>query len=436
MDDKENITSFKVKGWYELDNAAKLFPAIISGDLTSVFRITAILKLPVRYSALKEAVDITSQRFPYFSVTLGSGLFWHFLEFIGHPPRIQVEEKIPCTAFAVNRRNELLYRIIVKSNRISVEFIHILTDGGGALEYLKSLLFTYFRLTGNHFDPGNDIIIPDSPVLEEEYEDGYRKFFRKLPPPAKLDKAWHLPFRLGTRPRLKVMQAEMKVEEILNISRKYKVSITEYFVAVYFYALQSIYLSASEAGVKHRKRVLRIELPVNMRNKCSSKTMRNFSLFVLPEIDMRLGTYTFEEIVTSVYHQLRLNSEIKQISRFLSKNVSYEMLFFIRILPLFIKKLAIAAIYRGFASKRFTGIVTNLGRIDLPPEMNSLIDNFRIIAPPPNPKIKVTAALVSFMDKMTISFSNITDSNELERLILKHLTSEGVHVKIINSNFS
>ncbi len=435
MSDYNNIKSFREKGWIELDNAAKLFPAIISKDLTSVFRITAILKQPVRYSALKEAVEITSERYPYFSVSLGSGLFWHYLEFTGKPPRIQAEEKIPCTAFAVNRKSEPLYRIVVRSNRISVEFIHILTDGGGALEYLKSLLYNYFRLTGTKIISPGDIILPETPLSEEEYEDGYRKFFRKLPPPAKLDKAWHLPFRLNSRPRLNVIHAEMKAAELLELSRKYKVSITEYFVAVYFYALQNIFIAERDKGIKIKKKVLRIELPVNMRNKCSSRTMRNFSLFVLPEIDMRLGTYTFEEIITSVYHQLRISSEVKQISRFLSQNVSYEKLFVVRVLPLFIKKLAISAIYRGLASKRFTGIVTNLGQVKLPEEMAKMVENFEIIPPPPNPKIKVCIAIVSFEDRLRISFSNISQSRELERQILKHLADAGVHIKVLNSNF-
>jgi hypothetical protein len=44
----------------KLDNAAKLFPAIMSKDLTLVFRLTAVLKEPVRYQALKEAVKILS----------------------------------------------------------------------------------------------------------------------------------------------------------------------------------------------------------------------------------------------------------------------------------------------------------------------------------------------------------------------------------------
>lgn len=431
LGNNDNIHSTETKGWIELDNAAKLFPAIISRDLTSVFRITACLKQPVRYSALKEAVAVTSVRFPYFSVSLGTGLFWYYLEFNGRPPRIQAEEEIPCTAFAVKRRNEPLYRIIVRSNRISVEFVHILTDGSGALEYLKSLLYTYFDLTGRHINSPGNIILPGSPVPEEEYEDAYRKFYRRMPPPAKLDKAWHLPFRLNNRPRLKVMSAEMKVDRVLELARKYKVSVTEYFLAVYFYSLQTIYLAQK---VKNKNEgILRIELPVNMRNKWASRSMRNFSLFVLPEIDTRLGTYTFQEIVTSVHHQLGISSELKQISRFLSQNVSYEKLFFVRILPLVIKKLAIAAVYRGFASKRFTGIVTNLGVINLPDEMSDLIDGFELIPPPPNPKIKVGAAIVSFRDKLRISFCNITESNELERLILKHFVNEGLNVRILNN---
>ncbi len=141
------------------------------------------MKEPVRYSAIKEAVAITSKRFPYFSVSLGSGIFWHFLEFNDQLPRIQVEEEIPCTAFAVKRKNEPLYRVIIKGKRISVEFIHILTDGGGALEYLKSLLYTYLTLTGKHISSPGEIILPGTPVSEEEFEDGYNKFFQKLPPP-------------------------------------------------------------------------------------------------------------------------------------------------------------------------------------------------------------------------------------------------------------
>jgi NRPS condensation-like uncharacterized protein len=399
-----------------------------------VFRVTASLKEPVRYSAIREAVAITSQRFPYFSVSLGSGIFWHFLEFNDHLPRIQVEEEIPCTAFAVKRKNEPLYRVIIKGKRISVEFTHILTDGGGGLEYLKSLVYTYLTLTGKHISTPGEIILPGTPVSEEESEDGYIKFFQKLPPPSKLVKAWHLPFKLNKRPRLRVIRAEVKVDEILAISRKLKVSVTEYFVSVYFFSLQKIFISSKGKGKKEKRKVLRIEVPINMRNKFPTRTMRNFSLFVLPEIDVRLGNYTFEEILKSVHHQLQISTDIKQISRFLSSNVSYEKLLIVRIMPLFIKKMVTAVIYRNLASKRWTGMVTNLGLVTLPGEMEDMIDSFELIPTPPNRKVKSGCALLSYIDKLRIIFCDITQSTEVERHIFRHLSDAGIHVKILNNN--
>ncbi|MCX6302824.1 MAG: hypothetical protein NTW82_11630 [Bacteroidia bacterium] len=429
-----NTKSFQERGWLKLDNAAKLFPAIMSDDLTSVFRITATLKEPVRYSAIKETVAITSKRFPYFNVSLGSGIFWHFLEFNDQQPRIQAEEEIPCTAFAVTRKSEPLYRIILKGKKISVEFIHILTDGGGAIEYLKSFLYTYLTLIGKNINSPGEILLPGIPVSDEEYEDGYNKFFQKLPPPAKLVKAWHLPYKLNQRPMLRVLRAEVNVNEILEASRKNKVSITEYFVSIYFFSLQKVFVSGKEKSKREKRKVLRIEVPVNMRKLFPSRTMRNFSLFVLPEIDVRLGTYTFEEILNSVHHQLQLSADIKQISRFLSSNVSSEKLLIIRIMPLFIKKMVIASVYRGLASKRWTGILTNLGLVTLPGEMEEMVDSFDLIPPPPNPNVKVSAALVSYKNKLRICFCNITESHELEQHILKYLSDAGIHVKILNND--
>jgi NRPS condensation-like uncharacterized protein len=421
-------------GWLKLDNAAKLFPAIMSGELTSVFRITAFLKKPVRFSAIKEAVDITSRRFPYFSVSLGSGLFWYYLEYNHKPPRIQTEEKIPCTAFAAKRKNEPLYRILAKENRISVEFIHILTDGGGAFEYLKSLLYTYFRLTGNSIHSTEGIILPESPITDEEMEDGYNRFFRKkIPPPGKLTKAWHIPFTLNGKPRLKLIRSEIALDKLLEIARNLNVSVTEYLVSVYLFSLQKIYLEEKEKVKKQKRGVLRIEVPVNLRKKFPSKTMRNFSLFVLPEIDLRLGFYSFDEILKIVKYQLQTGADVKQITRFLSQNVGHEKSPFVRMLPLFIKSMAISAVYRRLGTNQCSGILTNLGYVKLPKEMEDLIESFEVVPTPPNTHVKVSCAMVTFRNRLRLDFGNISKSTSFEMYFLKQLTETGIHVKILNN---
>jgi NRPS condensation-like uncharacterized protein len=421
-------------GWFKLDNAAKLFPAIMSGELTSVFRITAFLKKPIRFSAIKEAVDITSRRFPYFSVSLGSGLFWYYLEYNNKPPRIQTEEKIPCTAFAAKRKNEPLYRILVKENRISVEFIHILTDGGGAFEYLKSLLYTYFRFTGNTIHSSEGIILPESPIIDEEMEDGYNRFFRKkIPPPGKLTKAWHMPFTLNGKPRLKVIRSEIALDKLLEIAGNLNVSVTEYLVSVYLFSLQKIYLEEKEKVKKQKRGVLRIEVPVNLRKKFPSKTMRNFSLFVLPEIDLRLGFYSFDEILKIVKYQLQTGADVKQITRFLSQNVGHEKSPFIRMLPLFVKSIAISAVYRRLGTNQCSGILTNLGVVKLPKEMEDLVESFEVVPTPPNTHVKVSCAMVTFRNRLRLDFGNISKSTSFEMHFLKQLTETGIRVKVLNN---
>jgi NRPS condensation-like uncharacterized protein len=428
------IKSIQEIEWLKLDNAAKLFPAIMSGELTSVFRITAFLKNPVKFSAIKEAVEITSKRFPYFSVSLGSGLFWYYLEYNHQFPRIQTEEKIPCTAFAAKRKNEPLYRILVKENRISVEFIHILTDGGGAMEYLKSLLYTYFRLTGITIKSSEGIIIPESPIAEGEMEDGYKRFFRrKTPPPGKLTMAWHLPFSLDTKPRLKIIRSEIALDKLLELARSFNVTVTEYLVSVYLFSLQKIYLEEKEKSKIQKRGVLRVEVPVNMRKKLPSITMRNFSLFVLPEIDLRLGVYSFEEILKIVNYQLQTGADIKQIGRFLSQNVGHEKSFLVRILPLFIKSMAISAVYRRLGSNQCSGIMTNMGVIKIPEEMEDLIASFEVVPTPPNTHVKLSCAMVTFRNQLRLDFGNISRSTRFEMHFLKHLTESGIPVRVMNN---
>jgi NRPS condensation-like uncharacterized protein len=430
-----NTNAVKEIGWLKLDNAAKLFPAIMSAELTSVFRITVFLKKPIKFSAIKEAVEISSRRFPYFSVSLGSGLFWHYLEYNHQIPRILTEEKIPCTAFAAKRKNEPLYRILVKENRISVEFIHILTDGGGAFEYLKSLLYTYFRLNGNNIPSDEEIILPESPISEEEIEDGYKRFFRrKIPPPGKLTKAWHLPFRLDGKPRLKIIRSQITLDKLLEVARSYGVSVTEYMVSVYLFTLQMIYLEEIEKVKKQKRGVLRIEVPVNLRKKFPSKTMRNFSLFVLPEIDLRLGVYSFDEILNIVKYQLQTGADVKQITRFLSQNVGHEKSPFVRLLPLFIKSMAISAVYKRLGSNQCSGILTNLGRVKLPEEMENLIDTFEVVPTPPNTHVKISCAMVTFKNQLRLDFGNISRSTSFEMHFLKYLTESGIPVKVLNNN--
>ena len=79
-------------------------------------------------------------------------------------------------------------------------------------------------------------------------------------------------------------------------------------------------------------------------------------------------------------------------------------------------------------------MVTNLGLVTLPEEMEEMINSFELIPTPPNRKVKSGCALLSYKNKLRICFCNITQSRELEQHIFRHLSDAGIHVKILNNN--
>ena len=160
--------------------------------------------------------------------------------------------------------------------------------------------------------------------------------------------------------------------------------------------------------------------------------MRNFSLYVTPEIDLRLGQYTFEEILKIVYHRMQLETDKKLISKIMSRNVGAERNILLKNTPLFIKSIFLYFTYRLHGTSRYSGVITNLGKVSLQEEADKLIDYFVFIPPPPNKTLKVNCGVVGFADNLTLSFGNITTSRALEREYIKTLIREGVRVKIID----
>lgn len=416
--------------WFKLDNAAKIYPAVIGGDFTAVFRITVTLKDDVVYRHLSNAISAVASRFPYFNVTLSAGVFWYYLEGIDSKPRLYAESEEKGTAFPLGSRKEVMYRILVRNNRISVEFVHILTDGGGALEFLKTLLFQYFKNLGIADSLPEGVIDPDEKPSSEETEDSFGKYFNKrIPATENPPMALHLPFSLNSRPRFRTITAEMESIQIREKAKEYNLSITEYLTSVYLYVLQEIFLSQPE---KKRNGIIRVQVPINLRKMFPSRTMRNFSLFVMPEIDLRLGRLTFEEVATTVYHFLHLETTPKRISRIITRNVGKEKLFIIRILPLFVKRFILYLAYHTFGSGLCTGVLTNMGVIGLPSPLAESVDSFSVTPPPPNKKVKISCGIVSYNNKMRITFASIASERKLESSFFRFLTDAGISVKLLN----
>ena len=418
----------KQQFWMRLDNAAKIYPAIQSKELTAVFRLSCVLKERIRMQPLLEAVNRIEDRFPYYKVRLEKGFFWYYLEYHDQVIPLRPDLDMPCRAF---KKNDLIFRVLVKENRLSVEFSHILTDGGGGFEFLKTLLYTYFDRCCISFKESTSFLKPDESPDPEEFEDAFSKYFQnKIPSPKKKPKSFHLPFCLNNPPRFNALIAKTSLDDMSNLSKSNKVSITEYLVSVYLHSLQEVYNRMPGIQRRRQRKIFRVQVPVNLRKLYRSKTMRNFSLFVTPEIDLSLGQYSFEEILKTVHHIMQLETDKKLINKIIARNVGAERNMLLKNTPLFVKSLILYFTYSIAGTSRYSGVITNLGKVSFG-EADELIDYFVFIPPPPNRTLKVNCGVLGFKNSLVMSFSNITKSKELEREFLTFLVRQGVTVKLI-----
>ncbi|MEJ1730118.1 hypothetical protein SMA90_27680, partial [Escherichia coli] len=169
---------------------------------------------------------------------------------------------------------------------------------------------------------------------------------------------------------------------------------------------------------------LSIQIPVNLRNLYPSKSMRNFSLFVLPEIDCGLGHYSFDEILKTVYHQMQLETDRKLVSKILSRNVGSERKILIRTIPLFLKNSVLRINHRTMGCNQYSGVLSNMGVLVFPPEIQEHIESVMVIPPPPNKMIKAGCGIIGYKDRISVTFVNITRSRELEKHFFRFLTKE------------
>lgn len=417
-------------GWLKLDNAAKIYPPVTRGELTGVFRLTAILAGPVHFDALSRAVTETYRLFPTFSAELCSGIFWYYLEQNGKPPRILLDEGPKCQAFPKSKKGEVMYRILARDNRISAEFLHIITDGGGAMMFFKTLLNNYAEKVSGE---GNDChVFPDinisTPITDSR--DLFREFSKKkFPHPVKLAGAWHLPFALREKPRFRSMSFSIPSDALQEAARSCNATVTEFLAAVYLASLQDLRNRDGKGP-----RYLRVQVPVDLRRRFNAETVRNFSVFVMPELDLRMGSYSFEEIIQEVRIAIGLMANDKRLTKIISRNVSKENNSLIRIAPLPVKRFFLRLAYNRLGISQYSGVLTNLGRVGNSPGATSLVKGMLIVPPPSHRKIKVSCGVASFGNNTIITFGSITEDRSLEKSFISCLTGRKIPVKFLNSD--
>ncbi len=414
------------RSWYPLDNAANIYPVIANKDYTPMFRFTAVMKQAVDRTALQRALDRMQPRFPNFYVRLRRGIFWYYLEELNQRALVEEDTLYPCPPVG---RKELPFRVKVHNNRISFEIAHVICDGSAGMTFFKTLLAEYARELGVSVSPTCGVLSVEEEVHPEELEDGFSRFSRMgALPTRKEPQAYHptgTPLLQGVR---YVTTGKLSVAAALALSRTYKVSLTEYLTATLIQVLYSMQL----AGHPRRLKPVKVSVPVNLRKYYPTRTLRNFSQYLNPGIDPNLGQFTFEEILEQVHHYFRFMFTEKNLNARISKNVGDERNFALRVVPLFLKKPSIRLVYEMTGEKLFSSVISNMGGIGVPTELEAHIDHFLFVLCTAKHNA-VECGVVSFGDTLCITFTRTISEPYVERTFFRALVQKGLHV-LVESN--
>ena len=217
----------------------------------------------------------------------------------------------------------------------------------------------------------------------------------------------------------------LPLDQLLEIARGHKVSLTEYLSAVLLWVL----MEKQRREKPRRELPVSLAVPINLRPWFPSQTLRNFILTVQPSVDPALGPYSFEEVLRQVHHYMRLHVNPQEMQAVFTRNVRYTSNLFLQLIPRLLKNPVMAWNYRTKGVRPYSATFTNPGPFPVPPEMAPHISHMEVVlgqAAVPRPHV----SSISYGNTMEITFAGTQKDTDTEREFFRFLVRQGLPVRI------
>ncbi len=420
--------------WYSLDTSAKIYPAIESRTNPALYRMAITLDEEVDEADLLRALNDLKPRFPSINVHMKRGLFWHYLEHNKQPLLVWPETASPCERIYPEFNNGYLYKVKFFKKTISMDTFHVLTDGFGAMTFLKTLAHRYLQIRG---------IIPETEKTEycyldapapEETEDAFVKVAAQKEKP-RLDKdrslfnalkSFKIPTRMLSTAENKVITGVASTEDLKQAAKEYDATITQLIAALYMEAM--MHLQAKTIRSKNDHRPVSVQIPVNMRNMYPIKSLRNFSLFMVAPVDPRKVS-SFADIVSAIQDGMKNQMSEEYLLAMIFENCELAANPVLTHVPLVLKNLVIRYVANTQGETQYSGTVSNLGVVKLEDALRPHVTDVNFILAPSHSE-KCPCSMAGYDGKVYITFSRNTKETDIERHVFRRLVKMGVHVKI------
>lgn len=424
-----HIQSYAPDGFIALDNSALIYPTTEATFNANTFRVSVDVKQTIKPEILELALLEMFERCVYAKVSLHSGFFWYYLSPNDNPPILHPELPYPSGRIAFKQNNGYLFKVLYSTHRIAMEWFHALTDGTGALNYLKLLLERYYHLSGiAEFTFKGGLDFNGRPEIQEFSDPFQHLYDRSLPAFPTGGAAYHRKGFGAYDDRVKVVSAMVDSATLRTRSKQQGATVTEYLSAVLLYCLQEF--QRKEILVQKRRKPIRLSVPMNLRKIFGYETQRNFTLFAVIGIEPALGQYSFEEILKKVHLELGLAQDPKRILSQIKRNVGGERNPLIKFAPNALKNPLFKLLSNSLGDDLYSAVISNLGLVDLPPEFASSLSRMDFYLSPGKLN-KVALAIIGYKEKVVINFTSFLNSDtELERLFCTFLVEDGIPVDV------
>ena len=407
--------------WYPLDNAAKIYPLSMKESWMSVFRLSYYLNEEVVPEIFQIALTFTMKRFPTFKTSIRRGFFWNYIDGIKKRFHVYRDNRLPCSYINVSNFGKQSFKAVYYKNRISVEYFHILTDGYGGVVFISTLVSTYLNLLGKKVSTNGIILdINKLPTSEEVKDEFSHKTSTKKVKSLVDSKALTLDGKLSNIRPCRLIHFDMNIDEVKKVCNEKDCTFTELFLSFIF--LTCSYCTSKEGYIK-------VQVPVNMRRYYKSKTLRNFSLYVVISIK-KSDITSFDTVLLEIKKQMK--EKINKDSLDETMTYTNKLVKSLRYIPYFIKRPIAGVVYGFLGDKVLTTVLSNLGNISIPEDMKEYIQkmDFSLGTGITN---KALFSLLTCNDVVTLTISKFTLNSSIENSIYNLIKSSNIDVKVYGS---
>ncbi len=426
-----------IKNWFGLDNSAKLYPFITTKDTQNLFRYTVELADDIIPDKMQQAINLTLERFPSFAVRLRRGVFWYYLEHNDKTLILRPESDIIMEQITPHNADGYCFRAMYYKKRLSFEFFHVLCDGSGALQFIKSTLYNYLKILGLDVEDEGKVITNDTPFDPLEVEDSFATNYK----PTKLkdidisgmtgskSRAFTVPGEQFDHLGKGAITADLNVKELLAYCKSKGCTVTHLLGGLFMY---SIYMTKGKKVENPYD--LSLFVPMNIRKLYSSKTLRNFTLFSRVKASIKEDNITLDDFIKIIQDYIEHCYDKEYLDVNINTAMMGEKFWLVRIMPLFIKHLIFASSnVKTIKKPTKTATFSNVGVVDLPKSFEPYVKKITFMLHA-CPSVPISFTAITTYDTLTLAFVRLIKDTDIEEYFIKYLAALGFNITV-SSNY-